>query len=312
MRLLLRLILPLAAVGLLSTGCEQPITSPRLDFIAVNNTLTNDRVASAADTFEVRAFAETLEGDPQLRRFTVTAKEVYFESRSIPNQGETRDPLVYFDTVFSAGNAPRSFLFVNRFGASTNSGRQTWTYTVTDADGNKASRGYRLTVRQADSLNAVHSYSVRLQAPRRSNSRASLAALRGFVLPPHATRQPDYQQLADLLYLPGSTGPRLGAPSSYAARTHPVLRTKFWQTRRATRLALTGLTQSEFTSISTAEALSDAVTAAALLPDTAVAAPRGRVLAFRTADGSDGLVYVNSLGPTAPVDLILDVKVRRR
>ena len=43
-------------------------------------------------------------------------------------------------------------------------------------------RTIRIIVRPTDSLNLVHSYSVRLQAPRRANSRASLSALRGFVL----------------------------------------------------------------------------------------------------------------------------------
>lgn len=310
----MRPILPaLLLTGLLTAACEKESSAPYLDFISTSTTLTTDRRASAADTFEVRAFAEDreLEEGPGLQRFTITAKEQYFRD-AIEYNAQDAAPLVYFDTVFSAVRPVHSFLFVNRFGASTNAGTQDWEYTLTDNNGQRTRRSIRIVVRPTDSLNVVHSYSVRLQAPRRTSSRATLSALRGFVLPPHATYTPAYQALADIVYVPTATGPSLAAPSSTAANQAPLLRTTRWQQRRATQLATTTLTSTDFTNATTAEPLTNAVDAVSANFVESLPVTKGAVVAFKTVEGLNGLLYVRDFGTTAPVDLIVDVKVLRR
>jgi hypothetical protein len=298
----LLLALPLLA------ACEKQLTSPLLDFIATSNALTSDREVTAPDTFEVRAFAEAREQDPLLTRFTVTATEnKYFVSPDVAERDDiTR---TYLDTVFTT---PRqSFLFVNRFGASASRGRQTWRYTVYDSEGNTASRAYTITARPSDSTAALHGYTVRLQAPRQRTSRAALAAARSFVLPPHATDQPDYQELVDLLYVPTPTGPSLAAPSSPQALTARAFRAGRWTNRRRTRLALTTLNTTSFDAINTAQGVTNAVAAVPLVTGAAQPISKGQVLAFRTVDSLDALLLVRDVGTIAPVDLVVSVKLRR-
>lgn len=304
-----RLFLSLAVVAGSLAACEKQLTSPLLDFIATTNSLTGDRIISAPDTFEVRTFAEARENDPALARFTITAQEEkYFKS---PTQDKFDDnERVYFDTVFTPSTVTR-YLFINRFGASASRGQQRWVYTITDASGNVARRSYRIISRPADSVRALHSYSVRLQAPRSAGSRASLALARGFVLPPIATKQVDYHELVDLVYVPTTTGPSLAAPSAAQALTAPFLKIARWQQRRATALGTTSVSATAFASITTADAVTSAVSAATLTASSALPVAKNQVIAFRTTEGQEGLLLIRDVGTIAPVDLIIDIKLRR-
>ena len=298
-------LLPAAA---LLTACGTDESSPRLDFVADGRTLTADRTAAAADTFEVRAFAESRDKEPRLKRFSVSVQYTYYAS---PDQGLIEEPTrPFFDTVFT--NAPSAYLFVNRFGAGTDSGRELWTYTTEDEQGRSATRRLRLSVRQADSLRDWHSYSVQLQAPRTRSSRSALGALRGFVLPSYATAAPAFQQLTDIVYVPGSTGPRLAAPSAAMAATVPNLGVSRWTQRRATGLVLTTITRAAFDAINSSVAIGEAVSNAGTLGEITAPVAKDKVVAFRTADGRNGLLLVNAVSSAAPVDLQLSVKVQRR
>ncbi|RAK64633.1 hypothetical protein [Hymenobacter edaphi] len=311
---LLRLLLLLLPVALFTAGCEQDTSAPLLDFISDGTSLTADRTANAADTFQVRVFAEVREGGSGLQRLTITTQERFYRNLTQARFADSL-PLVYFDTVFAQPTPPKTFLFTNRFGASTNAGRQDWKYTITDVDGNKATRGYRIEVRPADSINPLHTYSVRLQAPRTNASRAILAAERGFVLPAYATHHPGelpgYQDWADLLYVPTATGATLAAPSASTALSAPVLRVSRWQRRRATLLGASTLTLAEFNAITTASAISNAVTAANVTAGAAVPVGLNKAVAFRTVEGNEGVLFVTALGTTAPVDLVMTVKILR-
>ncbi|GAB2946401.1 hypothetical protein GCM10027048_09220 [Hymenobacter coalescens] len=304
--------MPLAglAAGLLTAACDKAASPILLDFVANGRTLTADRSAGAADTFEVRAFAEVRDQEQPLARLTVMTQETYYRDAQVPRFEDTTR--VYFDTIFSQTSPPRSYLFVNRFSASTNAGIQTWTYTATDASGKSAIRRYRITVRPADSALVVHTYAVRLQAPRTRGNRAVLSALRGLALPSFATASPDYQRLADILYVPAATGPSLASPTASSLNSVATYRINKWRGRRATALAATAITRTGFDNITTDQALSSAVTAANVQPGVTVPVARDRVVAFRTADGNDGLLLVSEVGAVAPVDLVLTVKVRRR
>jgi hypothetical protein len=304
-----RFALPLLLLsGLLTSACEEQLSSPLIDFVSNGTTLTTDRVVTAPDTFEVRAFAESRSNDPELKRFTVTTQETYYAD---PNTPEKEDPeRIYFDTVFTSST--KFFLFVNRFGASTSQGQQYWRYTVTDSKDNTASRRYRIIARPADSVNALHTYSVRLQAPRRRSSRASLATIRGFVLPPFATDRPDYSNLVDLVYVPTATGPSLASPSDTTAAKAPNLHVRSWpRPRRNTKLVRTTLTATAFAAVNSVQALNDIVAANTLVSNAAVNVAKGNVVAFQTAEGKSGLILVREVGTVAPVDLVLDVKVVR-
>ncbi|GAB3827361.1 hypothetical protein [Hymenobacter jeollabukensis] len=307
---LLRLLLPLLPLALLTAGCGQDTSAPLLDFISDGTSLTADRTLTVADTFQVRIFAEAREGGPGLKQLTITAQERFYRN---PAQSRFVDPepLVYFDTVFTQPTPPSKFLFTNRFSTSTNAGRQDWKYTVTDVDGNKATRGYRITGQPADSINPVHTYSVRLQAPRRSGSRAVLAAERGFALPAYATNQAGYQGWADILYVSSPTGPVLAAPTSPAAATAPVLRVNRWQQRRATELAASPLTLGEFDAITTSAGIANAVAGVTLTVGGQVPVGLNKAVVFRTAEGNEGVLFITGVGTAAPVDLVMTVKILR-
>lgn len=309
------ILFALLSAGLLATttACEKESSAPYLDFIATSNSLTVDKRAAPGDTFEVRAFAEDRERDrgPGLQRFTITTQETYFRD-SDAFQAKDLDPLVYLDTVFSASVPIHTFLFNNRFSASTNSGYQDWVYTITDNNGRTSRRRLRISARPADSLNIVHTYSVRLQAPRNTTSRTTLSALRGFVLPPHATANAAYQALADIVYVPTATGPSLASPSSAAVEQIRPLRASRWSVRRTTKLAGTSLSSTAFNNITTPEALTTAVDAVQGNFSDQLPVTKGAVAAFMTADSLRGLIYVSDYGTLAPVDLVVSVKILRR
>ncbi|OON70814.1 hypothetical protein [Hymenobacter sp. CRA2] len=293
----------------LAVACETPDRTPLLDFVSNGTATTGDRTASAGDTIEVRVFAQTSDlgqdrsEDPPLKSLTITAQEQFYLDANRP---EFRDTLTYYfrDKINS-----QSFSFTHRFSASTNAGRQTWVYTALDEAGNRATRRITVTVRPADSLAALHSYTVRLQPPLNRTNRAALAALRGFALPPHATDTLDYQRLTDILYVPTTAGPTLASPTS--ATASPNFRVQDWTVRRLTVLAVTSLSSTSFANITNETALTAAVTAAAPSASSTAPLAKGRVVAFRTADGNDGLINVSDISTTTGV-LTLDVKVRRR
>ncbi|WP_160328213.1 hypothetical protein [Solirubrum puertoriconensis] len=298
----------LLAPALLGSCGADPSPAPYLDFLSEGSLLTNTRATTPGDTFRTRVFAEARDTSrsPKLRRFTIGVQySLRLDNQSARVEESER---LYLDTLVSGRR--NSFLFTNRLKTVDISGRETWTYSVEDADGQTTRRRYVLSVRQSDSLLTWLSYSAQLEPSVRRTSISALATSRGLALPAHAADAAGFQELIDLVYVPNGAGPTLASPTATVAETAPNLKVRGWGTRRNTGLQLTALTPTGFNQINSDVAISAAVTAAGNRV-SALRVQKDQVLAFRTADNKDGLLLVREVGTVSPIVLVVDVKVIR-
>ncbi|GAA4379155.1 hypothetical protein [Hymenobacter koreensis] len=285
-----------AFTALLGCGKDAP-PSPRVDLVSTGRFQTSSRVVPPGDTLTTRVFADTPDKNAPLRRFRITVQ--YGENDSIP-------VLTYLDSTLST----QEFIWDNSFVASTNSGREIWRYQVTDTEGRTAMRQYRLVVRQPDSAQTWHSYTTVLQPPSTVSSRAILPTRRGNALPPHAARQPEFQRLIDILFVPNAAGaPTLASPTDAAARTNPVLGVNAWSVRRATGIKIAALSIDQFNQANSPASIEAGVAAGSALGTRTGALAKDQIVAFRTQEGRPGLIRVTEV--TARGNLVLNVKVVR-
>ncbi|MCC2545870.1 hypothetical protein LJY25_05395 [Hymenobacter sp. BT175] len=281
----------LGLAGLL-TGCGDPATGPRLDLVGSSRFISADRaLTSPADTLTAKVYAEARDDNQQLRRLRIT----------VGYNDET--PLVYLDSALNRRDA----LFLLSFGSRTTSGRETWRFEAEDTDGQKASRSFRVRLRNPDSTLVYHRYTVRLQAPGTPYARPYLDLARGLAFPSYTVRtNAEAQQAVDLIYLPlAAGGPVLAAPADPQSGLN-------WPGRRRTLLRVTSLSQSAFTNTDTSEELEAAYTSNLSSPVTRTPAlTKGAVLAFITADSRYGLLYVADVLASPVPALVLNVRIQR-
>ena len=337
----MRVRLLLFCVPALLAACAKTNGPVRVDFVGGTGLTSGSQKASAADTLATKAYASGT--DQLLKHLTVTVTyKPGLAPISYPALLSSFDPatappeqtITYADTVL-AGLPTNSqlkggeYLFVNRFAARTTSGTETWTYAVTDAAGQTARRTLTLNVRNADSAKAFHAYPLRLRPVPTPISRATLPArdrartycnlASGLVLPPYALLNgqqglPANQTLVDLVAMSRASALSLEAP---AARTQaPLLDDHRWPVaqRRVTLLRNTALTAADFTNAVTASAFRTAFAAGArFTPDTLSTGPliKDQVLAFRTAGGATGLLYIADVLPGTPAAISCLVKVQK-
>ena len=314
------LFLLLLAPVLLASCNPDPDPGPRIDLVGSTRFLSASRTSTTpADTFTTRVFAETQKDtETNLNRLRITVQYsptrnpyVYpvtggYDYKNIPSDAGA---LIYLDTVL-AGAQQRSVAFQFTANTRTTSGRELWTFEAEDANGKLSRRSFQLTLRNPDSLLTYHRYTLLLPAPTRPGSRSYLALLPGLALPSHAVRQnPENQALIDLAYLPLPNGARaLASPNDpLLMRNNPLFRAGNW-TNRVTQLRATGLDSTSFSTTDTEAELRAAYSNGTLLPNPTRTNPlttrgAGRVLAFQTADGKTGLIFIQSL-PTAPTAAI--------
>lgn len=338
---LLLLLLPV-----LLGACAKVDRPVRLDFVGNTALTSSNRKVAANDTLSTRVYA--VGNDNLLRRLRIT---VTYEPGPTPfryplplssfDLDNAPDPqtIVYLDSLINPiqrtnpnTNNPYfrggEYLFENRFSARSTSGTELWQYTVTDINGESASRAYRLTVRKPDSAAVFHNYNfVARPRPRttlafdtlRERARVFLNLSYGLLLPKYAvlnneaTVQPN-QQLIDLIAAVRNASITLEAPA-HAGQT-PFLPATKWPTRRSTQLRQTSLNAAAFNAAATTEAFEAVFSTGASF----TAAPDGlstgtlaknQVLAFRTTEGKTGLLLVTDviLG-TSPV-LKCSVRVQK-
>ena len=340
-RPLLLLLLPL-----LLAACAKTNAPVRLDFIGTAGLTSGSRAVGPSDTLTTRAYA--VGADNPLVRMRVT---VQYEPTRVPivyplplssydpTKALNDEELTYLDSlivpVITGQYRGGEFVLLNKFNARSTSGTELWRYTVTDSQGESASRAYRLTARKPDSAAVFHGYAVQLRpvpagtpaapGPRgvrardslRDQSRVYLSLRSGLQLPRFSLLNNQNslqanQPLIDLVCLSNGSSVSLAAPAAGALALPPAR----WPAgnRRRTRLLLTGLTEANFNDAKTTDAFTDAFRAGQLLaPDSLSAGPlaKGRVLAFRTSDNYTGLLLVADLTTgTAPV-LSCRIKVQK-
>ena len=309
----------LSLLSLLAACTPDPSSGPRIDFVGTTRFVSNNRLVTApGDTLSTRIFADNRDSanGPLLQRLRITvqyepqARPFVYATPYNPEEAPKDEPLVYLDSALST----RKFAYQFTFGTRTTSGRETWRFEVTDADGKAASRSFQLTTRNADSLSQLvpyHTYLARLQAPVNTRTLSFLDLGAGLLFPTTAThRNPAIQERIDVLYFPSSgNAPILVTPSDPLFVTNNILGIKAWPKKSATVLKLTQLTPTGFTGATN----NQAIIAAFDNPQNTTSSRSlvltlNQVLAFRTAGGQTGLILVEKL-PTADRPTV-DLRVR--
>jgi hypothetical protein len=312
----------LSLLSLLAACTPDPGSGPRVDFIGTSRFVSNNRLVGApGDTLSTRIFADNRDSatGPLLQRLRITvqyepqARPFIYASPYDPDKAPKDSLLVYLDSTLTT----RKFVYQFTFGARTTSGRETWRFEVTDADGKTASRGFRLTTRNADSLSLVvpyHTYLARLQAPVNARTLSFLDLGAGLLFPTTATRpNPNVQERIDLLYVPNSgNNPILATPADTLFSTNPILGVKAWPRRNRTVLKSTRLAPTSFTGATTNQAIIAAFNDTQNTTITRTGAlALNQVYAFRTAGGQTGLLQVIKLPTSDRPTVDLQVRVTK-
>ncbi|MGY2130889.1 hypothetical protein ACW9KT_01585 [Hymenobacter sp. HD11105] len=312
MRLSLFLML---LVALLAACTPDPGSGPRIDFIGTSRFVSSNLLVPApGDTLATRIFADNRGSTdaPLLQRLVITVK---YEPLSLPfiypspydASKAPRDSLVYLDSLITTNK----FAYQFTFGARTTSGRETWRFEVTDAEGRTASRRFQLTTRKADSVLApYHEYIARLQAPLNARTLSFMDLDAGLLFPNTATRtNPIVQSRIDLLYLPGAGNtPILAIPNDNLFTINKILGVQAWPTRNNTLLKLTTLPPTSFTGATTEQALITAFNSTPTIIPRSPTLAVNQVYAFQTVAGQTGLIIVEKL-PTSDRPTV-DLRVR--
>ncbi|WP_133271262.1 hypothetical protein [Hymenobacter radiodurans] len=306
----------LSLLSLLAACTPDPGSGPRIDFVGTSRFVSNNRLVTApGDTFSTRIFADNRDSanGPLLQRLVITVK---YEPQSSPfiypspydPENAPKDSVVYLDSLLTV----RKLAYQFTFGTRTTSGRESWRFEVTDADGNKASRRFELTTRKTDSLTVpYHEYVARLQAPTSQRTLSFLDLDAGLLFPNTAVRtNPIIQQRIDVLYFPSfGNAPILVTPSDPLFTTNPILGIRAWPARNLTVLKQTPLLATGFAGAINPQAIT---TAFANSQNTTItrtgALALNQVYAFQTTGGQTGLILVEKL-PTSDRPTV-DLRVR--
>ncbi|MBC6608387.1 hypothetical protein H8B13_16290 [Hymenobacter sp. BT188] len=306
----------LSLLSLLAACTPDPGSGPRIDFVGNSRFVSNNRLVTApGDTLSTRIFADNRDSanGPLLQRLLITVK---YEPQSSPfiyaspydPELAPKDSVVYLDSLLTV---PK-LAYQLTFGTRTTSGRETWRFEVTDADGNKASRRFWLTTRKTDSLTVTyHEYIARLQAPTSQRTMSFLDLDAGLLFPNTAVRtNPVVQQRIDVLYFPSSgNAPILVTPAEPLFTANGILGIRAWPAKNQTILKQTQLLPTAFAGATNPQALTTAFDNAQNTTVTRTGAlALNQVFAFRTTGGQTGLILVEKL-PTSDRPTV-DLRVR--
>lgn len=321
----------------LLAACGKTDAPVRVDFIGGTGLTSGTQRATAGDTLTTKAYAAGT--DQLLKHLTVTVTyKPNLAPIAYPAVLSTFNPKTLKDTTFTFADtlltglpttpyAGGEYLFTHRFMARTTSGTETWTYTYTDASGQIGRRSLTLNVRNADSAKVYHGYTLRLRpvptpvsaanVPARARARTYCNLGYGLVLPRYALLNGQQnlranQTLIDLVAVSRASGLSLEAPASPAQAL--LLDAGRWPLaqRRATELRSTTRSLADFTNAATTTAFQTIFAAGTpFTPDALSTGPlaKEQVLAFRTADGKLGLLYVADAATGAAPALSCQVKV---
>ena len=320
----------------------------RLDFIGNAALTSGNRTASAGDTLTTRAYVEGTDNSLTHLRITVTYEPTRtpflypvlasnFNPKDVPN-----DPaLTYLDSTLAVTSPPsptfsgQELLFTNRFSARTTSGTELWQYTATDAKGATANRALRVTVRKPDSLAVFHGYTaimrpvppatvagtatalgLRDQARAFINLRTGLVLAKYSLLNSQNTLQGN-QPFVDLICEATASSVSLNAPLAASLRPSISATPQRWPiaNRRRTVIRRTTLNATNFNEARTTASFRTACAGGTLLAsDTLSTGPltENAVLAFRTAEGLNGLILVADVVTGSLPILNCTIKVEKR
>jgi hypothetical protein len=316
MRHRLLLFAPLLLLSLLG-ACSKPGAGPRLDLVGATRYTSYDRtLVTPGDTVPFKLYSDVRDKDKPLShvRIFVTYAPVknplvYPAQGYDPTKAPADPTFTYLDTVLTDTKTPTQFVLQNTLSSRTTSGREQWRFEAEDVDGNKASRGFRLQLRNGDSALTYHRYTAQIQAPNAAGSRRSyLALLPGLTLPRYTVRtNVEAQSLVDLVYVTNRNGTYLASPNDTIAHLPK------WP-NRAIEIRNPRLDKAGFDNTDTGEELTAAFTGSqSLTPATRTGnLVKGLVYSFyNKVDQKYGLIFIQDV-ITAPVPtLIVQVRITK-
>lgn len=293
------LVLLFLAVGTLSS-CEDTEGVDPAPTITINPSSATIDVGQTAD------FTYTVVSEKNLEEIRIIARNV------------TQETVTDF-TNNDSHNGSFSFTPL-----ATDAGTKvTITVEAIDKDNNRSSQSVEVTVNEQTEPIAIESFpAILLGAQDNANTGSFLDASTGNVYKVSDART--NSQLIDMAYLQGSASNGQGAVigSLRDASVEQVFSTTSWTTRNNTRFRNTTLSETNFNAITDGSELTAAY-AAGTEPNVTNgnqsegSASRvnqltaGKVFAFRTADGKEGLAYIVSVDAGETGSIRLNVKVVR-
>ena len=298
-------LLAVSSLGfLVSCGNDdevEPAKNPTLEFIGDTGLTSGDRSVPAGEEITTKVTAGSGESGTNLERFTI----------KVATNGATAATL--FDTTGLTGE---SFKYTAKFFTQGVAGTSVYTYSIVDNKGRTTDKSYTITTTSANTGAAINTFSTQLFGSFNNPNPSFFATSTGTRF--YRNTAPANASKIDFVYFYGATNQAtIAAPNDNSFGTGAgqisTLGVQNWTKRNATTFKETALSATAFDAIST-----DAQIVAAYSGGTnttvtsrATMLTAGKVLAFKTEAGKQGLIKVTSITGTTDGTITLDVKVQK-
>jgi hypothetical protein len=295
-------MLAFAAVALLSSCSDEddPKPAPSLDFVAGAGYTTGDVTLEPGSTLKVKWVAN--KGDKDMDLFSIKVNNGYLADYA--PDGANSNPYSLKGSNQNTYQGEVSTTVSSNVGTT-----ETYTFTVTDKNGNSTSKTIKVTIGTAQT-GAIDTWTAVILGNENHTTLGSFYDAEGNVVYTQANAKTN-ATLVDFVYYHGVTnGAAMAAPSNTDAEAiFTGLGT--WTTRNATKFKTTTLNQTQFNAITAGSELATQATGATNTQVTNLAV--GQVFAFTTVGGKSGLAYVSQLSgsATASGTITITVKVQK-
>ncbi|WP_156140427.1 hypothetical protein [Sporocytophaga myxococcoides] len=295
-------MMALAAVALLSSCSNEddPKPAPSLDFVAGTGYTTGDVTLAPGSTLKVKWVAN--KGDKDMDKFQVTINNAYLVDYAPDGAGSNPYSL--------KGSNQNTYQGEISTVVSSNVGNvETYTFTVTDKNGNSTSKSIKVTIGTVQT-GAIDTWTAVILGNENHATLGSFYDAEGNVVYTQAAAKTNASAVDFVFYHGQANGASMAAPSNTDASAVFTGLTS-WATRNATKFKSTSLTQTEFNAVTGANVLGEAATGATDTQVTNLSV--GKVFAFTTVGGKSGLAYVSQLSGsfTASGTITITVKIQK-
>lgn len=275
------------------TSCDDEETDPVLPTLTFAGGDYIDADATVVAGEELAFSWTSQKGDAKLETFTIKVGNNWAVDNANYEWNGAEDPANWDNETF-VGTAT--------FTAGQAGDEMVFTFTVTDKDGEMASKVITVTVEA--SAGPITSYSAKLMGAQNHATLGSFLDLETgdtyFV-----STAANNQAVVDVIYYYGATNAAaLAAPDDAGANEFSVFGLGAWTTKNSTKFATTSISAADFTAMTDDGAFVDASETSA----TQLAA--GDVIAFKTVGGKMGLIHVASIDGTDAGSITIDVKIQ--
>jgi hypothetical protein len=298
-------VLAIGSLGFM-TSCGddedvQPEERPTIEFIGGTGFTSGDRTVAAGEEIVTKVHAASGQSDTNLERFTI----------KVSTNGATAATL--FDTTGLKGE---SFDYTARYFTQGVAGTSVYTYTVEDNKGRTTDKTYTITTTSANTGAAINTFTTQLFGSSTNPNPSFFATSTGTRY--YRNTAPANASKIDFVYFYGSTNlATIAAPNddSFGTGTNQIssLNVHTWSKRNATTFKTTTLSATDFNNITSDAGITTAYTAGVntTVVSRASGLTAGKVIAFKTEAGKQGLILVQSITGTTAGTITLDVKVQK-